>query len=57
MRWEELGANTRRNLKFYRVLWEKMKLTTQKTLRLHVWMDNTEMDLTETRWEGVDWII
>jgi hypothetical protein len=31
MRWEELGVNTRRNLKFYRVLWEKMKLSTRKT--------------------------
>jgi len=27
-----------------------------KNLRLHVWMDNTKMDLTETGWEGVDWI-
>ena len=31
MRWEEPGANTRRSLRFYRLLWEKMKLTTQKT--------------------------
>jgi hypothetical protein len=54
MRWAELVASKRRGCNLYRQSSVgKDETDHTQNLRLHVWMDNTKMDLTETEWEGV----
>jgi hypothetical protein len=56
IRWEGYAARTGEKKNVYRILVGKPEGERSLGRPRRRWVDNIKMDLTETGWDGVDWI-